>query len=497
MMFQQQEMLARCSTLQAAGLFYTMDHGQASGVALGESPARVVVGTGGNWKLDKEWLAGWLLGDAPANKTPFVGLHRLLPGQELWRASTGALEVRDTTGPEVWPEPDLAGEDAERALVEAIDSAVAELVADDREVACELSGGLDSSFVVASLAARPLGAGGVRAFTHVPSPEALLRPGKWVASDAAAAHSVAEQYAPIVQWSEVYNVRGRCPLDMAREVSGRAWWPAFGPANLEWLDDIRSRAARAGLDHVWVGSHGNAAFSVNYTFGTAVSSTRLERARRRLRRSFARNGQGPRKLPDTFLRKVPDDPGPLSREDYLLWLAGHRSVHSGLLNADAFEVGQIDPFRHPLVLETAARIRPEGWRREGMNRGLARSAGRGRVPDAVRLRVARGAQSLDVWHWVFQRRSYYFQELADLADIDWMRDIIDVDAMRLAMSRWPWGDPEPPSLGEVRRITRFLAFGRFVRDMDSRLANIARLADRGQQRSAQGGGAVGQGTLQA
>ena len=91
------------------------------------------------------------------------------------------------------------------------------------------------------------------------------------------------------------------------------------------------------------------------------------------------------------------------------------------------------------------------------------------IPDEVRFRVARGAQGLDVWHWMFQRRSDYFLELEALSDIDWLAEVIDVDAVRLAMRRWPWGHPEPPSLADVRVITRYLALGRFVRDMGTRL----------------------------
>ena len=470
------QLLARCNTLQGSGLFYASKHGWASDVTWADTPARVITAVGGSWRLDQDWLIGWVLGTAEVKGTPFHGLYRLLPGQELWQDTNGALMVRETVGPDVWPEPDLTGEDAERALVEAIDAAVADLAGGQSLVACELSGGLDSSFVVSSLAGNDSGVEEIRAFTHVPSPEAVLRPGNWVASDSAAARLIAEKCGSRVHWSELYNVTRRGPLEWAQQVSSRAWWPVFGPANLEWISAIRGKAAEAGANKVWVGTHGNAAFSVNYTYDIAPTMpSPLQRARRSARRRFARRGQGhgpghgQTHGPGSFLRQPVSRSAPLTRRGYLHWLAGHRGVHSALLNPDAFAVDQVDPFRHPLVLETAARIRPEGWRRPGLTRGLARSAGRGRIPDEVRFRVARGAQGLDVWHWMFQRRSDYFLELEALSDIDWLAEVIDVDAVRLAMRRWPWGHPEPPSLAEVRVITRYLALGRFVRDMGTRL----------------------------
>lgn len=467
--------VARCSTTNGAGVFYAPDPRSGSGVRAAEAPDEVIKGVGGTWHLDEDWLVAWLLGCADARGTPFAGLQRLLPGQQLVRNRDGGLEVIDTIGPDVWPEPDLAGADAQVALVEAIDVAVAELAGSQPRVACELSGGLDSSFVVASLASRLGTEIEIRAFTHVPSPAAVLRPGGWVASDAAAAQTLVEQYRPHIDWTELHNDSGRGPLDMAQRVTNRAWWPAYGPGNLEWLDSIRTTAEAAGFSQVWVGSHGNAAFSVDYTYDLRPRPQPWRASvRGRARKWWSDRRRGPTSggpgATGWFLREPPAPTAAMGRREYLVWLAGHRGVHGGLLNRAAFGIASVDPYRHPLVLETAARIRPDSWRRPGMTRGLARAASAGRVPDAVRLRVARGAQALDVWQWMLGDRELYFETLAGLADVDWLADVVDIEAIRQVLTRWPWGQPEPPPMGEIRRVNRLLAFARFVTDMRVRLA---------------------------
>jgi asparagine synthase (glutamine-hydrolysing) len=112
--------------------------------------------------LDWEALdAFFQLGYIPAPATPFTDVRKLEPGHSLtWRA-TGELTVQ-----RYWDLPATAlptPPDVERRIVEWLDDSVAAHLVSDVPVAAFLSGGLDSSAVVASMAA--LGQQAPHAFT--------------------------------------------------------------------------------------------------------------------------------------------------------------------------------------------------------------------------------------------------------------------------------------------------------------------------------------------
>ena len=102
--------------------------------------------------LDWEALDAYFqLGYIPAPATPFTDVRKLEPGHCLtWRA-TGELTVR-----RYWDLPATATptpSDVEQRIVEWLDDSVAAHLVSDVPVAAFLSGGLDSSAVVASMAA--------------------------------------------------------------------------------------------------------------------------------------------------------------------------------------------------------------------------------------------------------------------------------------------------------------------------------------------------------
>ena len=459
-----------CDTLNAAGLFFVPNVDGHGLLRIAVSPERLIKAGFTPRALDESWLRDWLRGDADPCRTPFEGMQRLLPGQELRVDVDGTVRVRNLVGPDVWSPPDLDGPDAEQALIEAFDAAVADLVDGQDEVFCELSGGLDSTFMVSSLARRGEGPQSIRAFTHIPHADAVISDDQWVPSDESAAHDLAAMYAERVNWEALSNESGRGPLQMARLVSGRAWWPAFGPGNLEWMDTIRTRVAAEGGAAVWVGVHGNAAFSSPHTYARSQTPGAWRRAARRVPR-YRRSGLQPTQHLQLLIE--PAAPAPAAdRDRYLRWLAGHTQVHAALMSPDAFAVPSIDPFRHRWVLDTAARIKPEAWQRPGMRRGLARSAGRGRVPDVVRLRDARGAQGADVWRGMYSDRHTYLDQVELLADTVAVCDSVDIVAVRAEVTSWSWGNPTPPGRAGIAQINRVLAFADFVRVMSDRLRSL-------------------------
>ena len=459
-------------------MFYWVD-GYSSATPWAATPGRLIAQSQRPWTLNTQWLRDWLLGCADPAGTPYDGMRRLLPGQRLWHQADGNVVVQDTVGPEVWPEPDLADDEALNTFIDVFDQAVAELAADHAPLTCTLSGGLDSSFMVASAARQCPPTSQVHALTHVPAPEAVWRPGTWVASDEREAAQLARLYRDRVRWQTVFNSSGRGPLDMARQVSRRAWWPAYGPANLEWIDSVHRYGTHVGSPAVWFATHGNAAFSYTHDYAAAprdVSRSTHLRVRDAAARAMWRRRRGTAQARSSaqFLTEPATTPPPLDRYGYLRWLAGHRQPHAALMNRDAFPIPVVDPFRHPAVLAVAARITPQTWRSYGPHRGFARAASRGRVPDSIRLRRARGAQALDEWHWMRSERARYLDHVEALADTPAIVDLLAISAIRTTVNAWPWGTPEPPERRELSRINRILAFAQFIRDTDERARHCSK-----------------------
>ena len=116
-------------------------------------------------ELDWEGLDAYFqLGYVPAPASPFRDVRKLEPGHWLRWRSTGELTVRPYW--DLPQDPAPAPPDVERRVVEWIDASVDAHLVSDVPVAAFLSGGLDSSAVVASMAAAARQSGQVpHAFT--------------------------------------------------------------------------------------------------------------------------------------------------------------------------------------------------------------------------------------------------------------------------------------------------------------------------------------------
>lgn len=479
--------IARCSTLQVSGLFYADIPRSAARQAPGgvpvfrSTPREAVYDVAGPVGLNEGWLADWLLAEADPAGTPYRGVSRLLPGQQAVVQASG-WGVQEFAGPSAWPtEPDLDGEAAVRAITDAVDAAVAELSAGQSVIAASLSGGLDSTFVVSALARHAPADAELHLLTHVPDRNAVLDEGGWVASDESAAASLVAMYADrISSWELVVSDHSRAPLEFGREASLASWWPGFGVDNLAWIKPMGRRAQGLGAQALWVGTNGNAAFS--YTPGPAPlglgqrARRQAGRWKRRLRGSSRAPASPPvpNLIPGHRRNRVEVAPASFAvkRRDHLMWLAGQHSAFSGASNPDGFTIPQLDPFRDERVLEVAARVTDSGWRYAGVARGLAREAGRGRVPDQVRLRVARGAQGADVWLAVKDRRTQYLDAVEAACQTRIVEDVVDLAALRAMALAWPWGESSPPPRVEIILANRILTFAQFIRDTEDRLDAI-------------------------
>jgi hypothetical protein len=452
--------IAHCAVDNPAGMFFHVDdHGR---VVVASDPRSVVESVGGRWELDHEWLADWILGQASPAESPFRGLRRLLPGQSLQARVDGRVKVSDSSGPDVWAEPDLSGVEAEEAFREAFEVAIRRVATAEDVLTASLSGGLDSGYMVTRLAAHTYPVQRIVGFTAVPDPAAVMPELAAASTDEPEARLLAGLLG--VNLRTVVSSHCGSPLQVASALSAEAWWPVFGPSNLPWVAKIRSQAADAGGAFLLAGAHGNASFSFHHGYA-ATRRRRLGRLRRRFRPSAAPE-------PSPYLAEAPSPRSRDPRRAYLTWLAGHDHPHYAFDNPAAFPIPIRDPFRDPDVIAVAARIRPEAWLRDGVTRGFARSVAAGVLPDTIRLRTLRGAQAPDIWAAMSGQRSDYLEQVDRLDDTLVLRDLIRIGDLRGTVTAWSWGTPEPPPLFETAHINRILAFGQFIRDSERRLAAL-------------------------
>lgn len=395
---------ATASTMLTSGLFWALDSepGKDRLLVVATDPLQVAHSRLGGTDWNKQYLHAFARREVGVTTTPYSGIHRIPAGDTLrWFPGEAAVAVVEWCGPNTLPEPDLDGAEALTEYLVTFDAVVDTLAARSGPVVAAMSAGLDSTFMVASLARSPAVTGTITALCHSPLPEAELpeRPG-WVTDDYPLARQMAERYPGRVDVRAVRNTVRRHPLDAALAAATRSGVPTFAPANQVWLDQIREAAQQAGANYVWHGSRGNATFSFDHPYAAAYY------ARHRRWGSLAslvvdgrRSGSSWHASIGRVLRELRQPGQP--RERYLSWLTHHHAGYAAAFNPAAqLGVDVADPFAARSVLELAARITPREWRRGPGGRAFARRAGAGRVPDDIRSRRERGAQGWDateVW----------------------------------------------------------------------------------------------------
>ncbi len=455
---------AACSTTFAAGMFWTLDEGEPARLTFGVDLGEVIRSRRGSTTLDPEWVAGYASLRAPPEATPYLQVRRLRSGTTaVWRTVGAVPEIGQWCGPSVWDEPTLAGPEAMQLFSRAFDCAVDRLVVPGEPLSATLSGGLDSSLVVASLVRHATTNNPVHAFCHSPHPGAVpRRVAGWDTRDRRFAAELAASSGGRVVLHDVVAADGDSPLDAALAAAERTWWPTLNPANQLWMAVISERAARLGSSRVFYGTHGNAAFSYEHAYAVqqrwrSVAHTLVGPVRRRLDRP-----------PAPLLLAAVRPPPPATRAFYLEWLAGNTSLPAALMPS-GWDSVPVDPFLSTAVLDVAAAITPTEWRSGSMNRSFARRISAGRVPESIRLRATRGAQGADNWFLVRAERQRYLEEARALTQTPVLDHLVDHGELLAQLMSWPWGEPLGPSKSEVLAVERILSLGAFVRLTSERL----------------------------
>ena len=514
---------AAASPSFAGGLFWAAT---PDGLLFGDNVREMVDALAPNVSLDERFIRAYatIPRDVPSTATAFREIYRVKPGTTaIWSpGSPSTPRTVEWCGPEAWGEPTVEGPGTLERYLATFDAGIDELLADG-PIYTHMSGGLDSTFVAASLVRHATPDNPVHALCHSPLPEAqLTKQGNWDADDYPVAKAMEAAYPGRLIVHRVFAEPGAHPLDAAAAAAAARGVPTFNPGNQIWITRAAQIAAEAGAAQLFSGGNGNAAFSYAHDYApgyylrgghpvtawrsvdpdahglprraalrTRVRGPLVASARRHLppaavgwleqnlrRDGGSRGATGSTSAPGTskssksgydyrelvglgHLGPTPTLP-PTDRAHYLSWLAGSGPLRAaGMFSGSPVPV--VDAFTTASILDLAAAITPLEWSRGPGSRGYARLLGAGRVPDSIRLRTRRGGQSWDEWFIIHNDRDRYYDEVAALASTPILGGWVDDTALRAQLDMWPWGEIHGPDRLPVLAMGRILSLAGFVR----------------------------------
>lgn len=472
------------------GLFWSISNGQ---LLVSDSLESVVGARCGPTEIDREFIRAVAMRrrDITTSSTPFRQVHTLAPGTRL-RWELGSINPRCTrvVGSDAWGQAHIQGESTIELYRRTFDTAVDSLLVPGQLMCATLSGGLDSTFMVASLARHATPENPIHAYCHSPHPDAVceVKP-NWDPDDFAMAQEMVKAYPGQIVLHRLVATEVDNPLDAAARKAEKSWFPSPTPANQMWLQQASQSAADLGASRLFIGRNGNAAFSYShdYAFGHYMKKLKLLSAFRSIHtgepmvqpgtnkfrarvisplasqlRSRARRHQN-NYLPLVGLGHESPLEAPIeNREYYLAWLAGDIQSPIGS-TLSSWPAPLVDPYSDPRILSLAAAITPLEWSRGPQPRGYARLLGQGRVPDSIRLRTRQGGQSMDQWYFMRNHRDRYYDETSMLAQTPILGDWVDHVALQRRLDTWPWGQRDSPPLLQLVAMNSILSLGAYVR----------------------------------
>lgn len=482
-------MAAAVSPAFLGGLFWAWG---SDGLLFADNVRELVAALAPNVHLDPDFVRRFatIPFGVPGETTPFREIRRIRPGTTaMWAAETPSTPTTvEWCGLQSWGEPTVEGSGVLERYRATFDAGVDELL-ERSPIYTQMSGGLDSTFVAASLVRHATPDNPVHALCHSPLPQAGLRAvSGWDPDDYPVASAMAAAYPGRLVVHRVFAEADAHPLDAAAAAAHATGVPTFNPGNQIWLDRFARIAAEAGAAQLFCGTNGNAAFSYHHNYapgyylrrgrtvtawrsidpdGTGVPDRAALRTRigaplaAAVRRRKASREDYHQLVGLGHLGPQPST-GINTRAQYLKWLSGAGPLQAaGMFSGSPVPV--LDAFTTRGTLDLAASITPLEWSRGPGPRGYARLLGAGRVPDSIRLRTRRGGQSWDEWYLIRNDRDRYFDEVQELASTPILGGWVDDQALRTQLAAWPWGEVTAPSRLSVVAMNRILSLAAFVR----------------------------------
>jgi asparagine synthase (glutamine-hydrolysing) len=449
-------------------LFYRDDGGR---LLLGTQLAALSKCPGVTTSVDPVTLGLLAEGRGPRTRTPFFELQALAGGHALrWRASR--TEVFPWWNPSSEPVVRFRqSEDYVENARELFERAVQSCLRASAPVSGTLSGGLDSSLVVATAAKLIRTAGeGMTVYTAAPDPanQSYRRFG-WEPDDAPYAAQTAALHENLRH--VILRSDARVALDLMRPIHERSGTPIRNGANHLWIESIARSASARGSRVILTGAHGNfgishsglgafrelflklhwgmaARLALNLRRGESVAlwktvatglmsqrlvESALERRRDRLhpetlfahltapqfRKEHAKALQrrhGPARLRKEFVRRA--------TAPAMLWSAD---------TLPQWGVELRDPTADRRLLEVLLTFPLAAFTAMGRWRGLARELGRDLLPDAVRFRRTAGQQAADYACAMRQNIPRYRELIDSMGASPACCEILDIPAIEHAI----------------------------------------------------------------
>ena len=467
--------------------------------------------------IDEDWVARALaaIPQKPGGSF-YLGVERVMAGCAVCVESDGRLRHWRHWRPELLaPIRYSRDEDYAEGLRTMLDTAVRDRIAGQAAVGGHLSGGLDSSSVIA-FAARRLQQRDLRltAFTAVPAGEVdpADYPGRII--DEAPLAALTAGSFPNIDHVRVSNFSGSL-FDALDRASLAMDCPVAAPINTVWLDAIGADARRRGVRVLLTGQMGNMTISYNGA-GWLADLCREGRWGDLLREFHALVRQGsswPSLINRHMLGRLP---APLRRTvralagrpelDFrqysairpefaarLHLLEQARDIAGDMSNVDRgetdlrvmmletldlamfgraakrmFGFDMLDPTADRRLVEYCLAIPQEQFLRDGQPRSLMLRAMEGVLPDAVLRERRRGLQSAD-WHvGLGAVREEIVAEIDRLSRSPLASEALDLPRLRRMAEEWPsggWGRSEIYYPYRVA-LTKGLAIGRHLRQVE-------------------------------
>ena len=420
---------------------------------------------------DEDALANYLAFDMTIGASSyFEGLSVVRPGEIIRIGLEGARSEL------YWKPPSKLDqrqqpEDIEDAVLRAFDRAVASRLRRIGNLGCHLSGGLDSGAVMASAALQLPNGHTITAFTSVPPRDLALAdpPGRFVDEGFHAAAS-ARRYANV---DHVILEAIPCnPAELWDKAYTLFQTPLPNPCNYGWHVQINDNAKSKGIGVLLSGGLGN--LSVSFDPGgfhaQLLASGSLLRLWREMR-SWRESGRSWRSLvaditlpflPRGMLRALLKFLGrdiDLDRASFLTanarrrsgeeiydaaekwrqrdnWKArvdAYRLVDFGVLNKGilaGWGIDVRDPTADRALVELCLTLPDDIYRRNGLDRALARRIFSSRLPELVIKERRRGYQAADWRSNLNNTRSEHLTELERLSDIPLVGRLISVSHLK-------------------------------------------------------------------